>query len=81
MLKIESNRTDVFYWQQSINPGVVRTEIFTPDMESFLSDPMLSSEDISASVMYALGTPEHVQVCIYDFQMQRETLIFFLADT
>lgn len=41
---------------------MVKTEIFTPDMVEFLKDPMLNSEDISAAVLYVLGTPKHVQV-------------------
>ncbi|KAJ6637276.1 Farnesol dehydrogenase [Pseudolycoriella hygida] len=50
----------------SISPGAVRTEIMgpdTPEVEALLKDfPMLKSEDVSASVLYVLGTPPHVQV-------------------
>lgn len=53
---------DIIFLTQSISPGVVKTEIFTPDMTAFLKDPMLNSEDISAAVLYVLGTPPHVQV-------------------
>uniref|UniRef100_A0A182WII2 Dehydrogenase n=1 Tax=Anopheles minimus TaxID=112268 RepID=A0A182WII2_9DIPT len=45
----------------SISPGGVRTEIF--DNVSIPEDmPMLESEDISAAVLYVIGTPPHVQV-------------------
>lgn len=52
----------MIFFVQSISPGVVKTEIFTPEMVEFLQDPMLNSEDISAAVLYVLGTPPHVQV-------------------
>ncbi|KAM8719477.1 hypothetical protein ACLKA7_012093 [Drosophila subpalustris] len=43
----------------SISPGVTDTEIL-PD--AFRTLPLLRPEDISAGIMYALGTPPHVQV-------------------
>ncbi|XP_053947768.1 farnesol dehydrogenase-like [Anastrepha ludens] len=43
----------------SVSPGFVDTEIVP---ESFQSDCMLRPEDISAGIVYALGTPPHVQV-------------------
>ncbi|XP_017475546.1 PREDICTED: farnesol dehydrogenase-like, partial [Rhagoletis zephyria] len=43
----------------SVSPGFVDTEI-VPD--TFQSDCMLNPEDISAGILYALGTPPHVQV-------------------
>jgi len=50
----------------SISPGAVRTEIMgpdTPELAEMLKDfPILQSEDISAAVLYVLGTPPHVQV-------------------
>uniref|UniRef100_A0A6M2DFS5 Putative dehydrogenase n=1 Tax=Xenopsylla cheopis TaxID=163159 RepID=A0A6M2DFS5_XENCH len=53
----------------SISPGVVETEIFEgcfPSKEikdMFLANnPCLQPEDISQAVLYALGTPEHVQI-------------------
>ncbi|XP_026466758.1 uncharacterized protein LOC113370303 [Ctenocephalides felis] len=53
----------------SISPGVVDTEIFDGSFpskeikEMFLANnPSLKSEDVSQAVLYALGTPEHVQV-------------------
>lgn len=52
----------IFFFAKSISPGVVKTEIFTPDMVEFLKDPMLNAEDVSSAVMYALSTPPHVQV-------------------
>lgn len=48
---------------QSISPGATRTEIFTQDiLDKFPGLPLLQAEDVSAAVMYALGTPPHVQV-------------------
>uniref|UniRef100_A0A182QZ31 Uncharacterized protein n=1 Tax=Anopheles farauti TaxID=69004 RepID=A0A182QZ31_9DIPT len=45
----------------SISPGVVRTEM-VPDGDLFEDTPMLEAEDIAGAVLYALGTPAHVQV-------------------
>lgn len=44
---------------QSISPGVTETEILPGGYNSL---PMLQPEDVSAGIMYALGTPPHVQV-------------------
>lgn len=44
---------------QSISPGVTDTQILPGGYNSL---PMLQTEDISAGIMYALGTPPHVQV-------------------
>ncbi|XP_050096696.1 farnesol dehydrogenase-like [Anopheles aquasalis] len=45
----------------SVSPGGVRTEILDGmDLPADMS--LLQSEDISAAVLYALGTPPHVQV-------------------
>lgn len=49
---------------QSISPGAVETEILTPQLAESLKDCMLKSEDISAAVMYVLGTPPNVQVFV-----------------
>lgn len=47
----------------SISPGVVETEIFQPEQLDLIKTmPHLNSEDISAAVLYVLGTPPHVQV-------------------
>ncbi|KAH8250559.1 hypothetical protein KR038_006936 [Drosophila bunnanda] len=43
----------------SISPGVTDTEILPAGYESL---PMLTADDIAAGIMYALGTPPHVQV-------------------
>ncbi|TMW48889.1 hypothetical protein DOY81_006036 [Sarcophaga bullata] len=43
----------------SVSPGLVDTEIVP---ESYKKMVMLKAEDISAGVMYCLGTPPHVQV-------------------
>ncbi|XP_052899034.1 farnesol dehydrogenase-like [Anopheles moucheti] len=45
----------------SISPGGVKTEILDP---SFVPEdmPMLEAEDISAAVLYVIGTPPNVQV-------------------
>lgn len=52
----------MFLWQ-SISPGIVETEIFTPEHLEFVKMmPHLKSEDIAAAVVYVLGTPPHVQV-------------------
>lgn len=50
---------------QSISPGAVQTEIIPPQLAESLQDCMLKSEDISAAVMYVLGTPPNVQVSRY----------------
>ncbi|XP_055915112.1 farnesol dehydrogenase-like [Eupeodes corollae] len=42
----------------SVSPGLVKTEI----TEGFAAAPILSPEDISSGVMYAISTPPHVQV-------------------
>ncbi|EDW75167.2 uncharacterized protein Dwil_GK20029 [Drosophila willistoni] len=43
----------------SISPGVTDTEILPSGYDTL---PMLKPEDISAGIIYALGTPPHVQV-------------------
>ncbi|XP_034490228.1 farnesol dehydrogenase [Drosophila innubila] len=43
----------------SISPGITDTEILPPDFKTL---PLLQPEDISAGILYALGTPPHVQV-------------------
>uniref|UniRef100_A0A182SKY5 Dehydrogenase n=1 Tax=Anopheles maculatus TaxID=74869 RepID=A0A182SKY5_9DIPT len=45
----------------SISPGVVRTEM-VPEGKQFQDTPMLEAEDIVGAILYALGTPAHVQV-------------------
>lgn len=54
------------FYPKSISPGAVRTEIMgpeTPELQAMLKDfPILQSDDISAAVLYVLGTPPHVQV-------------------
>ncbi|XP_041768717.1 farnesol dehydrogenase-like [Anopheles merus] len=45
----------------SVSPGAVKTEIL--DGVTIPEEmPMLEAEDISAAVLYAIGTPPHVQV-------------------
>jgi len=46
----------------SISPGVVRTEILSPEVSSIKGLAFLEAEDISQAVLYVLGTPPHVQV-------------------
>jgi NADP-dependent 3-hydroxy acid dehydrogenase YdfG len=46
---------------QSISPGLVRTEM--PPEKYLDTNPSLNPEDIADGVLYALGTPPHVQVC------------------
>lgn len=57
---------DKYFSSKSISPGAVKTEIFgpdTPELQAMLKDfPILQSEDVSAAVLYVLGTPPHVQV-------------------
>jgi NADP-dependent 3-hydroxy acid dehydrogenase YdfG len=46
---------------------VVRTEIIQPEILDFMETngtAMLEAEDISQAVLYVLGTPPRVQVCI-----------------
>uniref|UniRef100_A0A182NLZ9 Dehydrogenase n=1 Tax=Anopheles dirus TaxID=7168 RepID=A0A182NLZ9_9DIPT len=45
----------------SISPGIVRTEM-VPEGDQFKDTPMLEAEDIAGAVLYALGTPPHLQV-------------------
>lgn len=49
---------------QSISPGLVTTEMTTKNGADkvFRNTPALKAEDISQAVLYALSTPEHVQV-------------------
>lgn len=48
---------------QSVSPGVVKTEIFGPGVINQMDQiPHLNPEDVSAAVLYILGTPSHVQV-------------------
>ncbi|KAJ6649963.1 Farnesol dehydrogenase [Pseudolycoriella hygida] len=48
----------------SISPGLVTTEMTTKNGadKMFKNTPSLKAEDISQAVLYALSTPEHVQV-------------------
>ncbi|XP_062558606.1 farnesol dehydrogenase-like [Armigeres subalbatus] len=45
----------------SISPGGVRTEIIPEEFHNS-GHPLLEAEDISAAVLYVLGTPPHVQI-------------------
>uniref|UniRef100_A0A182PN71 Dehydrogenase n=1 Tax=Anopheles epiroticus TaxID=199890 RepID=A0A182PN71_9DIPT len=45
----------------SISPGIVRTEMI-PEGDQFKDTPMLEAEDVVGAILYALGTPSHVQV-------------------
>ena len=51
---------------QSVSPGVVETEM--PPKEILEIMPNLKPKDIADGVLYALGTPPHVQVCIYQHE-------------
>jgi len=58
-LQSEGSKTKI----TSVSPGGVRTEIIPKEMFELQPDfPVLESEDISAAVLYVLGTPPHVQV-------------------
>jgi len=51
-----------FLLLQNISPGLVETEMAP---EEFLRKcPYLQPEDIAAGVLYVLGAPPHVQVCV-----------------
>lgn len=53
----------VFSNAQSISPGFVKTEIVPAAvMETYKDMAALESEDVSAAVLYVLGTPPRVQV-------------------
>lgn len=58
---------NIFFVAQSLSPGYVKTEIIPEEMKKFMTDmPALEAEDISAGILYVLGTPPRVQVnCFY----------------
>ncbi|XP_046431814.1 farnesol dehydrogenase-like [Neodiprion fabricii] len=53
----------------SISPGFVKTELVTVASsescykEMLSINPSLNPEDVTSAIIYALGTPAHVQVC------------------
>lgn len=47
---------------QSISPGAVNTEILPPEIMANVASRALNPEDISEAVLFALGTPPHVQI-------------------
>lgn len=49
---------------KSISPGMVRTEILSKEMFDMAEQytGVLLPEDVSAAVLFALGTPPHVQI-------------------
>jgi hypothetical protein len=55
---------------QSLSPGAVKTEFAVAagyediDPDIFNQIPSLEGKDIADAVLYILGTPPHVQVCI-----------------
>ncbi|XP_055612042.1 farnesol dehydrogenase-like [Uranotaenia lowii] len=46
----------------SISPGWVRTEIVPEEYLNQSDLPMLDAADVSSAVLYAIGTPPHVQI-------------------
>uniref|UniRef100_T1GR01 Uncharacterized protein n=1 Tax=Megaselia scalaris TaxID=36166 RepID=T1GR01_MEGSC len=46
----------------SISPGLVSTEIINDKVKEALKDRILQPEDIANGILYALGTPPHVQL-------------------
>jgi len=46
----------------SISPGLVDTEILPPGLLELTKFPALQAADISEAVLFALGTPPHVQI-------------------
>lgn len=48
---------------QSISPGMVDTELLGAyDLTLYASLPKLNVKDVTSAVLYALGTPDYVQV-------------------
>ncbi|XP_034649905.1 farnesol dehydrogenase [Drosophila subobscura] len=58
----------------SISPGVVDTEILPDSIRDAISGRMLHSADIAQAVLYAVGTPPHVQVHEIIIKPMGETL-------
>ncbi|KAL5290832.1 DHRS11.2 family protein [Megaselia abdita] len=46
----------------SISPGLVNTEIVNDKVKEFNQERILQPDDIAEGILYALGTPPHVQV-------------------
>ncbi|XP_055915014.1 farnesol dehydrogenase [Eupeodes corollae] len=48
----------------SISPGIVNTDILPTEIQTVVKQfmPMLSSEDVADAVLYAISTPDNVQV-------------------
>ncbi|XP_037045369.1 farnesol dehydrogenase-like [Bradysia coprophila] len=46
----------------SISPGFVKTEILPAEVFAAFPYPSLNADDISEAVIFALGTPPHVQI-------------------
>lgn len=62
IISFNSNYSSIL---QSISPGAVKTDIFFKEQMDFMEAnnvPFLNSEDISQAILYAIGTPPHVQV-------------------
>lgn len=64
-----------------MSPGYVTTDIFEncnmPDLKrQFEKRPALVPEDIADAVIYALGTPPHVQVDIVTIEINRNAIKF-----
>lgn len=50
-------------YMQSISPGAVRTEIApAAAFDEMAKFGILNAEDVSQAVLFALGTPPHVQI-------------------
>lgn len=55
----------VFACTQSISPGMVDTEFLNAfNSVAYSSLPKLQTNDVTAALLYALGTPEYVQVSL-----------------
>lgn len=63
---------------QSISPGTVKTDIFQSEDIELLSElKLLRPEDVAGALLYALGTPPHVQVnrfYFYEYYKRHNTL-------
>lgn len=57
---------------KTISPGLVDTDM-VPDVTRRVS-PMLTPEEVSAAVLYVLGTPSHIQISEVIMRMMGERI-------
>ena len=58
----------------SISPGVVETEMASNVLPPNSGIPALKAEDIAAAIIYAVGTPEHVEIPEITIMPHRATI-------